>query len=64
LVRKSEEPKDLIDRGVDGITILKWILKPIAYDSVDWIQLAQEWVNSQVVLKGAMNHRLSQKARN
>jgi len=62
LVRESEEPENLKDWGIDGITILKWIIKKVAFGSVDWIQLTQEWVNWRVVLKGARNLRLSKNA--
>jgi hypothetical protein len=30
------------DQGVGGWTILKWILREIGWDSMDWINLAQD----------------------
>jgi hypothetical protein len=32
----------LRDKGVDGRIIIKWFLKEIVYEGVNWIQLAKD----------------------
>jgi hypothetical protein len=42
------------DLGIHRI-ILKWILKEIGYEDVDWIQLAQDRIEWQAVVNIIMN---------
>jgi hypothetical protein len=42
LVGSQKERDRLEDQDVDRWTILKWILREVGWDGMDWIDLAQE----------------------
>jgi hypothetical protein len=44
-VRKSEIRDDLEDLDIDGMIILKWVLK-ISWESVHWISLTYDRASS------------------
>jgi hypothetical protein len=57
LVGKPEERNHLEDPGVDGRTILKWIFRDAGWDSVDWIDLAQDRDRWLALVRAVMNLR-------
>jgi hypothetical protein len=47
-----------IDKDVGGWTILKWILREIGWDGVDWIELAQDRDQWRALVNMVMNLRV------
>jgi hypothetical protein len=43
------------DQDVGGWAILKWILRDIGWDGVDWIELAQDRDQWRVLVNTVMN---------
>jgi hypothetical protein len=43
------------DQSVGGWTILKWILREIAWDGIDWIDLAQNRNQWRALVNTVMN---------
>jgi hypothetical protein len=46
------------DQDIDGWTILKWILREIRWDGVDWIDLAQDRDQWRALVNTVMNIRV------
>jgi hypothetical protein len=43
------------DQDVGGWTILKWVLREIGWDGVDWIELAQDRHQWRALVNTVMN---------
>jgi hypothetical protein len=56
--RNRKERDQLEDVSVEGITILKYILKEIGCEGVYWIDLAQHMDNWQALVETVMNLRV------
>jgi len=50
-VRQPEGKNHLVDPGVDGIVILRWIIR-LGCGGVDWIELVQERERWRVLVTG------------
>jgi hypothetical protein len=46
------------DQDVGGWTILKWILREIKWDGMDWIELAQDRDQWRALVNTVMNLRV------
>jgi hypothetical protein len=53
-----KERDHLGDPGVDGIIILRWILKEVGFGDMDWIELAQDRDRWRALVKAAVNYRV------
>jgi hypothetical protein len=49
----------LVDLGVDGRTILRWIFRKWDVGCVDWIQLAQDRDKCRALVNAVMDLRVS-----
>jgi hypothetical protein len=58
LVGKPERKKPLEDQNVGGWTILKYTLKDIGWDGMDWIDLAQGRDQWRALVNTVMNLRV------
>jgi hypothetical protein len=55
---KPKEKRPLRSQYVGWWTILKWILREIGWDGVDWIDLAQDRGQWRALVKTVMNFRV------
>jgi hypothetical protein len=46
------------DQDVDGLTILKWILREVGWDGMDWIDLTQDRDQWRALVNAVMNLRV------
>jgi hypothetical protein len=58
LVGRPDGKRPLEDLGVDGRIILKWILKEVGWEGVDWIDMAQDRDRWRAVVSAVMNPRV------
>jgi hypothetical protein len=59
LVGNLREGDHLIDLGVDGRIILKWIFERLDWGGIDWIDLAQDKDRWRALVNTVMNLRVS-----
>jgi hypothetical protein len=58
LVGKPEGRDSLEELGIDGRITIKWVLKGIVLEDVEWINLAQDRNKCQAVVNTTMNFRV------
>jgi hypothetical protein len=58
LVGKPEGKRPLEEQDVGGWTVLKWILREIEWDGMDWIYLAQDRDQWRALVNTVMNLRI------
>jgi hypothetical protein len=54
--QKETDPWE--DQNVGGWTILKWILREIGWDGVDWIDMAQDRDQWRILVNTVLNLRV------
>jgi hypothetical protein len=52
------EGKNWEEQDVGGWTILKWILREIGWNGVDWIEMAQDRFHWRVLVNPVLNLRV------
>jgi hypothetical protein len=58
LVGKPEGKRPLEDRDIGGWILLKWILREMEWDGMDWIDLAQDRDQWRALVNTVMNLRV------